>query len=308
MADDDDIDSYWEGLRPPPLPFKDRVRQAVETGFSRARAELEREERLINPFTEIGVVNQTMEAQRQAILQGRLGEIRQRRFAPNPEEPRPSLEQVLTAADAGPGAEAQIEALARYPLQRGASEPRPPQWTVSWRNPGEPGSGALSDIVRAFAYLGIPIDIHFELGEPNIVSLIIGDQTIRLETTNGHTRARIFDRLTSERVPHIINPTTFEVVRGGEARVNHQRDLIERVEPGTGDPIEPDEDPGLFALDETSTEAHLTTLHQVFAALGFPTTIELSRDTGTIYLTFPPSLDVETQQDRSGETTVIINR
>jgi hypothetical protein len=40
---DDDIESYWEGTRPPPKPFGDRVRDAVETGLYRFQAELTEE-------------------------------------------------------------------------------------------------------------------------------------------------------------------------------------------------------------------------------------------------------------------------
>jgi len=109
---DNDIESFWDGLRPPPLPPEEQRQKAIETGLCRAR-----EEALNHPH-----------------------------------------------------------------------------WAVSWRNPGEPGSGPLTDLVRAFTELGLSVDTHFEF-DRSVLSLVIGDQTIHLETTDGQTRVRVFDLL-----------------------------------------------------------------------------------------------------------------
>jgi hypothetical protein len=85
MADEDDIESFWEGLRPPPLSSDERAKQAIETGLSRAK-----EERRSRPF----VINPTtfeVEARGQAILLNRLGEAARRRVALDVEEIRNHL-------------------------------------------------------------------------------------------------------------------------------------------------------------------------------------------------------------------------
>ena len=240
MADEDDIESFWEGTRLPPMPPEERRRQAIETGLRLAQEDIRREgDTIIQPDFQ--------ELERRAILQRRLGEAGQRMLVRDPEELRPSLEQILTAAEAGPGAEAQIEAFARYPLQI-----QIPSSTIPFT----------------------------EIGVVNQPMSSVG-QAIQQERRVAELLSRV------------------------------------RYEEGTGDPIPPDEDPGLFALDESSTEAHLTTLHQALAALGFPAIIELSQDTGTLYLTFPPNLNVDIHlgqfvpavaSQRPGDTTISIER
>ena len=48
MADEDDIESFWEGLRPPPKPFGERVREAVETGLYRFQEETRANPRVLS--------------------------------------------------------------------------------------------------------------------------------------------------------------------------------------------------------------------------------------------------------------------
>lgn len=185
MDDEDDIESFWEGIRPPPKPFKERVRESIETGLKQAENE---------------------EALRQAILQRRLGEVGRRRLALDIEEIRNQTTEVEV-------------------------------------------SNRLSPVGRAV------------------------QQERRVET------------------------------------------LLRRVEQGTGDPIDPEYE-DLYALSEGDTQAHLEGLRHFLAALGFPARVELSPDTGTIYVHFPPSLNAEihlgqfvpTASQRPGETTISIER
>jgi hypothetical protein len=99
MADEDDIESFWEGTRLPPIPPDERRRLAIETGLSRAKEELSRPNR-INPTT-----YEVAEAQGQAILLNRLGEAARRRVALDVEEIRNHLpEEVVN--DQSPVAQA----------------------------------------------------------------------------------------------------------------------------------------------------------------------------------------------------------
>jgi hypothetical protein len=191
MPDDDDIESFWEGLRPPPKPFEQQVKEAVETGLRRA--------------TEVGFVHELgfEDAQGQAILMNRLGQAARRRAARDVEEAR------------NPFTEVEV-------------------------------SSQLSSIGRAVQQ---------------------------------------------------------------ESRVQN---LLNRVEQRPADP----QDEDLYALSEEDTRAHLEGLRHFLAALGFPARVELSPDTGTLYLTFPPSLTAEihlgqfipTASQRPGETTISIER
>jgi hypothetical protein len=89
MADNDDIESFWEGLRPPPRSPDERAKQAIETGLNRAREERRSRPNVINPTT-----YEVEEAQGQAILMNRLGERAQRRLARDVEEVRNPFTEV----------------------------------------------------------------------------------------------------------------------------------------------------------------------------------------------------------------------
>jgi len=67
----------------------------------------------------------------------------------------------------------------------------------SWRTP-DAGPYQLRNLVTAFRNLGIPVDVYLQLGDlpaSAVLTVVIDDQTIRLETTDGVTEVRIFDRL-----------------------------------------------------------------------------------------------------------------
>ena len=68
---------------------------------------------------------------------------------------------------------------------------------ASWRTPNA-GPDQLSNLVTAFRNLGVPVDVYLQLGErpaSAILTVVIADQTIRLETIDGVTEVRVFDRL-----------------------------------------------------------------------------------------------------------------
>jgi hypothetical protein len=98
-------------------------------------------------------------------------------------------------------------------------------------------------------------------------------------------------------------------------REDLQRNVARRIERETGN-IVPLEDPDFIVPEAASTESNLATLTRTLQALGFPARVELSPNTGTLYLTFPPRLNAElhfgqfvpTASQRPGETTISIER
>lgn len=72
-----------------------------------------------------------------------------------------------------------------------------PNFVTTWMNPDE-GPTQLNAIVRAFRDLGIPVDAYLQLqNEPgsSTLTLVINNQTIRIESSEGNTEVRLFDLL-----------------------------------------------------------------------------------------------------------------
>ena len=70
-------------------------------------------------------------------------------------------------------------------------------FATTWMNPNE-GPPQLVALVRAFRDLGLAVDTHLQLGdEPgdSTLTLVIDDQTIRLECEGGRVRVRVFEPL-----------------------------------------------------------------------------------------------------------------
>lgn len=71
------------------------------------------------------------------------------------------------------------------------------RFATTWMNPDQ-GPPQLVALVRAFRDLGIAVDTHLQLNdEPgaSTLTLVIDDQTIRLECEGGHVHVRVFDPL-----------------------------------------------------------------------------------------------------------------
>jgi hypothetical protein len=343
MADDDDIDSFWEGLRPPPKPLVERVRDAVETGLYRFQEEARADPRVLSEgeLTGGGGIEMTITV---TPSEGTIHQAPGASLAPWVDQQREQageLAQVLNpfVRHISPPPDEDSDYVPGFEDPEGNMAPRGSgfqhlalQTSQVWfgeimRNlPRTTTSVALliriSDAVRLrlVEYSRSP-DANIEtvyhiLQEATapLVDLIQDDRQSPTPDRNPFTEIGVVNQLSS------VAQAIYQ-----ERRVE---DLLSRIEPTrvsslTGEvipnnPSEINVNDGTWVNPdntESLTEAHLTRLHQILAVLGFPATIQLSRDARTLYITFPRTLNVDMHygpnapvQATPEETTVVIVR
>jgi hypothetical protein len=127
-----------------------------------------------------------------------------------------STEELLTRVmnEIGPGTPQQTQgsilptfAEMRQVVQEGLwnnqptpEEAQPRRFHASWMTPALDNSPQqLTNLVRAFTALGIPVDVSLELQDDSlansVLELVIDNQTIRIESGSGSSFVRVFDRI-----------------------------------------------------------------------------------------------------------------